>query len=118
MAYLFECELPFVFSATASPPSCAGQLQDKVSFQTLEGLLSDFDGGFKMESVTTKDGKALKTVTNYTMMRIDLPTPLRPGQSFAFNVKWHYNINDETKMGIRSGYEYFPEDKNYLYEIA
>ena len=95
-----------------------GQLQDKVSFQTLEGLLSDFDGGFKMESVTTKDGKALKTVTNYTMMRIDLPTPLRPGQSFAFNVKWHYNINDETKMGIRSGYEYFPEDKNYLYEIA
>ena len=95
-----------------------GQLQDKVSFQTLEGLLSDFDGGFKMESVTTKDGKALKTVTNYTMMRIDLPTPLRPGQSFAFNVKWHYNINDETKMGVRSGYEYFPEDKNYLYEIA
>jgi soluble cytochrome b562 len=95
-----------------------GQLQDKVSFQTLEGLLSDFDGGFKIEGVTGQDGKALHTVTNYTMMRIDLPTPLRPGQSFAFNVKWHYNINDETKMGVRSGYEYFPEDQNYLYEIA
>ncbi|ALW83801.1 aminopeptidase [Hymenobacter sedentarius] len=95
-----------------------GQLQDKMSFNALEGMLSDFDGGFKIESVTGKDGKALKTVTNHTMMRVDLPSPLRPGQSFAFNVKWHYNINDQLKINERSGYEYFPEDKNYLYEIA
>ena len=33
-------------------------------------------------------------------------------------MKWHYNINDQPKLGGRSGYEYFPEDKNYLYEIA
>ncbi|GAB3578932.1 M1 family metallopeptidase [Hymenobacter daeguensis] len=95
-----------------------GQLQDKMSFQAVEGLLSDFDGGFKIESVTGKDGKALKTVTNHTMMRVDLPVPLRPGQVFAFNVKWHYNINDQLKISERSGYEFFPEDKNYLYEIA
>ncbi|MCC3153299.1 M1 family metallopeptidase [Hymenobacter sp. BT770] len=92
------------------------QLQDKMSFAALDALLSDFDGGFKIESVTGKDGKALKTVTNYTMMRVDLPSPLRPGQSFAFNVKWHYNVNG--KQPRRNGYEYFPEDKNYLYEIA
>ncbi|ALW84122.1 aminopeptidase [Hymenobacter sedentarius] len=92
------------------------QLQDKMSFAALDALLSDFDGGFKIESVTGKDGKALKTVTNYTMMRVDLPAPLRPGQSFAFNVKWHYNVNG--KQPRRNGYEYFPEDKNYLYEIA
>ncbi|MDB5235764.1 MAG: aminopeptidase, partial [Hymenobacter sp.] len=92
------------------------QLQDRVSFQTLEGLLSDFDGGFKIESVTGKDGKALKTVINHTMMRIDLSAPLRPGQAFAFNVKWHYNINGQQNK--RNGFEYFPEDKNYLYEIA
>ncbi|MBF9236301.1 M1 family metallopeptidase [Hymenobacter sp. BT683] len=94
------------------------QLQDRMPFQALEGLVSDFDGGFKIESVTGKDGKALKTVTNHTMMRVDLPTPLRPGQAFAFNVKWRYNINDQIKLGGRSGYEYFAEDKNYLYEIA
>ncbi len=50
------------------------------------------------------------------MMRVDLPKPLRPGQSFAFNVKWHYNVNG--KQPRRNGWEYFPEDKNYLYEIA
>src|SRR6476469_10632648 len=43
-------------------------LNDKVSFQTLEGLVDDFDGGFRIESVTSKDGKALHTVTNHTMM--------------------------------------------------
>ncbi|WP_201987182.1 M1 family metallopeptidase [Hymenobacter rubidus] len=95
-----------------------GQLQDKMSFQALEGMLTDFDGGFKIESVTGKDGKALHTVTNHTMMRVDLPAPLRPGQAFAFNVKWHYNINDQLKINERSGYEFFPQDKNYLYEIA
>ncbi|WP_046244129.1 M1 family metallopeptidase [Hymenobacter terrenus] len=94
------------------------QVQEKMPFQALESLLSDFDGGFKIESVTSKEGKALKTVTNHTMMRIDLPTPLRPRESVSFNVKWHYNINDQLKISERSGYEYFPEDKNYLYEIA
>ena len=92
------------------------QLQDKMPFQAVEGLLNDFDGGFKLEGVTGKDGKALRTVTNYTMMRVDLPTPLRPGQAFAFTVKWHYNVNG--KRPRRNGWEYFPEDKNYIYEIA
>ena len=95
-----------------------GELRDRMSFAALEGMVSDFDGGFKIESVTGKDGKALKTVTNHTMMRVDLPVPLRPRQSFSFNVKWRYNINDQLKQNQRSGYEYFPEDKNYLYEIA
>jgi hypothetical protein len=95
-----------------------GQLQDKMSFQAVEGMMSDFDGGFKIESVTGKDGRALHTVTNNTMMRVDLPTPLRPGQAVAFQVKWHYNITDQYKQGGRSGFEYFAEDKNYLYEMA
>ena len=94
------------------------QLQDKMSFQGLEGMLSNFDGGFKIESVTGNDGKTLKTVVNHTMMRVDLPSPLQPRQSVSFNVKWHYNISDQLKINERSGYEYFPEDKNYLYEIA
>ncbi|GAA4040613.1 M1 family metallopeptidase [Hymenobacter glaciei] len=95
-----------------------GQLQDKMSFQAVEGMMSDFEGGFKIESVTGKDGRALHTVTNNTMMRVDLPTPLQPRQSVSFNVKWHYNITDQYKQGGRSGFEYFEADKNYLYEMA
>ena len=92
---------------------------NKLSFATLDKLVSrDFDGGFKIESVTSKEGKPLKHTINYTMMRVDLPTPLRPKQVVSFSIKWHYNINDQPKQGGRSGYEFFPEDKNYLYEMA
>ncbi|MBG8554174.1 M1 family metallopeptidase [Hymenobacter guriensis] len=96
-----------------------GELSDKMSFRGLEYLMnSDFDGGFKISEVKLKGGKALPHTINHTMMRIDLPTPLRPKQAVTFSIKWSYNINDQLKINQRSGYEYFPEDKNYLYEIA
>ncbi len=92
----------------------------RFSFQELDNQLAtaEFDGGYKITAVTTAGGQPLKHTINHTMMRIDLPTPLRPGQSVAFGIKWSYNINDQLKISERSGYEYFPADKNYLYEIA
>ena len=92
----------------------------RLSFQELDSQLAvaEFDGGYKIGAVTDASGKALKYTINHTMMRIDLPTPLRPKQAISFGVKWSYNINDQLKISERSGYEYFPADKNYLYEIA
>ena len=91
----------------------------KLPFQAVENLVEkSFDGGFKIEAVTSAGGQPLKYTINHTMMRIDLPTPLRPRQKVSFGVKWHYNINDQLKIGQRSGFEYFPDDQNYLYEIA
>ncbi|QNH61710.1 M1 family metallopeptidase [Hymenobacter sediminicola] len=96
-----------------------GQIQDRMPFQTLDYLQrSEFEGGFKIGEVKLKGGKALPYVINHTMMRVDLPTPLRPKQAVTFSITWSYNINDQLKINQRSGYEYFPEDKNYLYEIA
>ncbi len=79
---------------------------------------SDYDGGFKLEYVTDMTGKNISYTVNKTMMRIELPTALGKGGKFSFKVKWYYNINDNSKVGGRSGYEYFPDDKNYLYFIA
>ena len=53
-----------------------------------------------------------------TMMRIDLPTPLQPGQQLIFNVKWWYKVNNHVKDRARSGYEYFEKDDNRAYVIA
>ncbi len=94
------------------------QLRDKVSFEQLERMQLDFDGGFKLEHIKDKEGNDLPYTVNKTMMRIDLPQALKPGESFSFSVKWWYNINDRMKIGGRSGYEYFEEDDNYLYTIA
>jgi len=81
-------------------------------------FLGDFDGGFKILSVTDGEGFPLPHAINYTMMRIDLPEALEPGQSTELAISWWYNINDRMKMRGRSGMEYFEEDDNYVYTIA
>jgi hypothetical protein len=77
-----------------------------------------FDGGFKIEYVKDANGKALPFTTNETMMRIDLPKPLKHGEKISFSIKWWYNINNYMVDGGRSGYERFPKDGNNLYVIA
>ncbi len=94
------------------------KMDDKMSPGDLARIAYDFDGGFKLDYVRDAADKNLKYTVNNTMMRVDLPTMLKPGGKVSIKVKWWYNINDRMKIGGRSGYEYFPEDKNYLYTIA
>jgi hypothetical protein len=77
-----------------------------------------YDGGFKVESVSTTSGGKMSYHINKTMMRIDLDKPLMPKGSISFKIKWWYNINDRMAVGGRSGYEYFEQDDNYLYTVA
>ncbi|MCB9447840.1 MAG: M1 family metallopeptidase [Flavobacteriales bacterium] len=96
-----------------------GSLPDHMTLSQARWFLdSDFDGGFKIQEVKDKNGKNLSYTINRTMMRVDLPTPLAPHTSFTLSVKWWYNIQDQRQMGGRSGYEYFKDDDNYLYEVA
>ncbi|MEM6262938.1 MAG: M1 family metallopeptidase [Bacteroidota bacterium] len=94
-------------------------ISDQMSTWALKSIEApDFDGGFKIEFVKDKDGNPLPHTINYTMMRVDMPKPLQPGDEYTFQVKWWYNINDRSKLGGRSGFEYFEEENNYLYTIA
>src|SRR3989338_8406247 len=93
------------------------KMEDFHSIGDIQNHLFYFDGGFKIEEVTSS-GRAMKYFINKTMMRIDLEKPLVSGTSVSFSIKWWYNINDRMKIGGRSGYEYFEEDDNYLYTIA
>jgi hypothetical protein len=77
-----------------------------------------FPGGFNIEYVQDAAGKPLSYTVNQTMMRIDLPTPLKPGAKVSFSIKWWYNINNYRVIGGRSGYEHFDKDNNNLYVIA
>ena len=95
-----------------------GDIGDKVSTREMSGLLNDFDGGFKIEYVKDATGNELPYTIVNTMMRVDLPKPLKSGAKTTIKLKWWYNINNRMEIGGRSGYEYFPEDENYLYTIA
>jgi len=74
--------------------------------------------GDKIAGITDALGKPINYTINKTMMRLDLPAPLKPGQQFIFKVKWSYKISDRMSMGGRGGYEYFPEDGNYLFTMT
>ena len=81
------------------------------------GML-DKEYGDNITKVTTATGAALKYTINKTMMRIELPQTLKPGQQFIFKVDWNYNIIERTKYGGRGGYEYFAEDGNDLFTMT
>ncbi len=76
--------------------------------------------GHKIQSVTTEKGEPLKYTVNQTMMRIDLPQPLKSGESFSFRIEWYYYLIDRINSVSwgRGGYEYFEKDKNYLFTIV
>src|SRR5688500_13328324 len=46
--------------------------------------------GFIVEKLTDALGKPLKHTLNKTMMRVDLPAPLKPGQKFVIKIDWNY----------------------------
>ena len=95
------------------------RLDERYSSYMMARYMKEFDGGFNIDYVTDKDGNDLSVTVNYTMMRVDLPQTLEPGEKTHLKIKWWYNINDRMKDGGgRSGMEYFPEDDNYLYTIA
>ena len=74
--------------------------------------------GHIISSLTDGLGAKLKYTINGTMMRIDLPAALKPGQKFTFKLNWSYKITDRMTVAGRGGFEYFPEDGNYLFTMA
>lgn len=86
--------------------------------ESLEPVKEDNGYGFNIKKLTDANGKALKYSINKTMMRVELPVALKAGQRFVFKLDWDYNIADRMTRGGRGGYEYFPEDGNYLFTMA
>ena len=92
----------------------------KVTYSGLRNAIETeaFNGGYNITQVAGSNGKDLPYVINGTMMRIDLPKSLKSGDSVELNINWNYQLHEQKVLGGRSGYEYFKEDDNYLYEVA
>ena len=94
------------------------KMEDFRDISQLKRKMFNYDGGFKIEDITSLNGANLKYSINKTMLRIDLDKPLKTGASISFKIKWWYNINDRMAVGGRSGYEYFEKEDNYIYTVA
>ena len=77
--------------------------------------------GHKIQSVRDKNDEPLSYFINKTMMRVELPAPLAPGESFTFKIDWYYYLVDrrDPLIGLaRGGYEYFEDEDEYLFTIT
>jgi len=90
----------------------SGSEPTKLSFDELrrQQSMADNDYGYDINAVTSMDGAKLPHTIVGTLMRIDLPQPLGPGQTVEFAIDWAFNIVEEDAVNARSGYEHFPDD--------
>ena len=97
---------PAVSAASGSRPA-------RLSMSELrrQQRMDDVSHGYDITRVSLPNGRELSHTIVGTLMRIDLATPLRPGQSVSFNIDWAYNIVEENVIFARSGYEHFPDDE-------
>jgi hypothetical protein len=72
--------------------------------------------GVNITKMTDAMGKPLTYIINKTMMKVDLPFPLKPGQKFVFKVDWNYKLANRSDFnrfgGARGGYEPFDDGNN------
>jgi len=103
-----------------TPKIAESRINPRMSLRQIEGILwHDLDLGYKILSVKDMAGNDIPVTIVQTMMRVDLPEPLMPGQQTEFTMDWTFNIHDRMSfIGGRPGYEYFPKDGNYLYTMA
>lgn len=104
----------------ATPNTKRGVDLKKFSYTALDRLLAyeTYDGELKITKLTDAEGRGLPHAIVKTMLRLDLPKPLKPGADFVFKISWSYPINDAKRIMARTGYEHFKEDGNCIYTIA
>lgn len=108
-----------VNNADYQDASSFGKNLNITTLQRLQEAKTDNGYGHIITNISDAvTNKKLAYTINKTMMRVELPTPLKPGQKFAFNVSWNYKISDRMTRGGRGGYEFFPEDGNYTFTMS
>lgn len=81
--------------ADTNPKKTTDRMLDAV-----ESVKDDNGYGVKISKLTDGKGNKLKYVINKTMMRVDLPSPLKPGQKYQMKIDWSYKIVDRMNFLI------------------
>jgi len=105
-----DSKSPLIEPSSAVPADMVGSFVENY-------MGNPFDGGFNIMEIKDAKGNPLKYTINQTMMRVEMPKNLMPGEKFVFSIKWWYNVNDHVVDRARSGYETF-DDGNRGYVIA
>ncbi|MBX2931522.1 MAG: M1 family peptidase [Chitinophagaceae bacterium] len=105
-------------NANYQDASTLNKTMSVTTLERMENTKKDNGYGVTIEKITEITGKSLQYAINKTMMRVDLNAPLKSGEQISFIIEWNYNLANRMAMGGRGGYEFFPEDGNYLFTMT
>lgn len=90
----------------------SGDKPAKLSMGALrrQQFVDDHELGYIISKVADKSGDPLNHVIVGTLMRVDLSSPLKPGEKTKFTIDFGFNIVEENAVSARAGYEHFPDD--------
>jgi hypothetical protein len=96
---------------------------NRISFDEVRRMarMQEWEGGFNIKKIATANGTPLQHNVVDTLLRIDLPGPLAPGQETEFVIEFDLPLVDNRVVGGRSGYECFTaagQDGNCIFEAA
>ncbi|GAB4406956.1 MAG: M1 family metallopeptidase [Microscillaceae bacterium] len=92
---------------------------DNIGGLYTQAIIDQAGLGYQILSVKDEKGNPLPYTINKTMMRVDLPSPIKAkGGKFTFSVEWKNRERERLKVGGRGGFEYFPGDGNCVYSLA
>ncbi|WP_395338496.1 M1 family metallopeptidase [Ningiella sp. W23] len=74
-------------------------------------FVEDNELGYEIKKVADSQNNPLSYVIVGTLLRVDLPTHLKPSESIDFSIDFGFNIVEEDAVSARAGYEHFPEDE-------
>lgn len=107
------------FSETSLDQYSRSVSEDKVTYRTLRRSQSFDDNSHGYLITRVADGsKNLHYKIVDTMMRVDLPKPLKPGAKTSLEIDWEFNIIEQVATGGRGGYEKFPDNDTYIFFLA
>ena len=95
-------------------------ISDQLSFWDLRRhqAMQDVEHGYRLGAVTDGRGADLPYTVNSTMLRLDLPTPLKPGAKQVVKIAWSFDIPEADAMNSRGGYEHFEKTDTYAFFLA
>ncbi|WP_395649897.1 M1 family metallopeptidase [Brevundimonas sp.] len=83
--------------------------------------MQDWEGGFNDLKITGPDGADVPFTIVDSMLRLELPTPLKTGETYSFTLDFTLPMPETNVVGGRSGYECFTkagEDGNCIFLAA
>ena len=80
--------------------TATGDVSKGISAGMFEELTDPRDYGYKILAVKDLKGNPLKHTINQTMMRIDLPVPVKSGASVSFSNRWK-NLRRHRHLRVR-----------------